>query len=53
MNLRDQFKLAALCLMLGSGLSANGPAHAKYPDKPITMYIAFAAGGTTDITAAP
>jgi len=29
----------------------TSPVQAAYPDKPITMYVAFSAGGTTDITA--
>ena len=50
MKLGDHLKLGALCLLLSGGVIASGATHAKYPDKPITMYIAFAAGGTTDIT---
>lgn len=37
--------------MLAISFLASGIASAKYPDKPITMYVAFAAGGTTDVTA--
>ena len=37
--------------MLAISFLASGMASAKYPDKPITMYVAFAAGGTTDVTA--
>jgi len=50
MTISKRFRLAGLSLMLTGGLLASGLATAKYPDKPITMYIAFAAGGTTDIT---
>ena len=50
MKLGDRLKLAALCVLFSGGVIASGATHAKYPDKPITMYIAFAAGGTTDIT---
>ena len=39
-------------LLAGLSLSAPGLAGAApFPDKPITMYVAFAAGGTTDLTA--
>lgn len=50
MTISKCFRLAGLSLLLSGGLLASGLATAKYPDKPITMYIAFAAGGTTDIT---
>jgi tripartite-type tricarboxylate transporter receptor subunit TctC len=50
MTISKRFRLAGLSLLLTGGLLASGLASAKYPDKPITMYIAFAAGGTTDIT---
>lgn len=50
MTISKRFRLAGLSLLLTGGLLASGLAAAKYPDKPITMYIAFAAGGTTDIT---
>ncbi len=36
---------AAICLL------NTGMAEAAFPDKPITLYVAFSAGGTTDITA--
>jgi tripartite-type tricarboxylate transporter receptor subunit TctC len=32
-------------------LMSLGTATAQYPNKPITMYVAFAAGGTADVTA--
>lgn len=38
-------------LTLTIGCLTSEVALAKYPDKPITMYVAFAAGGTTDLTA--
>ena len=51
MKLSQRFRLAGISLLMASSLIASGLATAKYPDKPITMYVAFAAGGTTDITA--
>lgn len=41
----------ASALMLATGFTAAGAASAAYPDKTITMYVAYAAGGTTDVTA--
>ena len=51
MKLRQRFRLAGMSLFTAASMIASGLAIAKYPDKPITMYVAFAAGGTTDITA--
>jgi hypothetical protein len=51
MKVSQRFRLAGINLLMASGMIASGLATAKYPDKPITMYVAFAAGGTTDITA--
>ncbi len=51
MKFNHPLRRLTLGLLLASGLLTNGMANAKYPDKPITMYVAFAAGGTTDVTA--
>ena len=51
MKLRQRFRLAGMSLFTAASMISSGLAIAKYPDKPITMYVAFAAGGTTDITA--
>lgn len=49
MNRRVVLGLAALCM--GAGVfSASAPAQAAaYPDKPVTIYIGFSAGGPTDM----
>jgi len=44
-------KMVLTTLALAVGMTAVGTAAAKYPDKTITMYVAFSAGGTTDLTA--
>lgn len=39
-------------VMSGMALSLSGPSFAEdFPKEPITMYVAYAAGGTTDLTA--
>jgi len=46
--------LKLVCAALGLQLTALAPAPAvadTYPDKPITLYIGYAAGATTDLTA--
>lgn len=43
-------KLASAVVMM-AGVSVAGSALAAYPDKTITIYVAYAAGGTTDVTA--
>ena len=44
----NQIASRILAALLTIGVSQ---AMAAYPDKPITLYVAFSAGGTTDITA--
>jgi tripartite-type tricarboxylate transporter receptor subunit TctC len=40
-----------LLLALAFGLFLLSPAKAEYPDRPITMVVAYAPGGSTDVTA--
>lgn len=40
--------LLTTCALL---FGASAAAHAEYPDKPITMVVAYGAGGSTDVTA--
>lgn len=46
-----KFKALVCSLAMASGLCAMGSAAAAFPDKTITMYVAYSAGGTTDLTA--
>ena len=41
----------ALAIAVGSGVVSSSYARAEYPDKPITMIVPWAAGGSTDQTA--
>jgi len=51
MNLKKSLN-TLLAAVLGTGLVISGVAHAqKYPDKPITLVVPFAAGGPTDTIA--
>mgnify|MGYP001061519998 CR=1 FL=1 len=51
--MREMLKIGALCFLLfltvPVGLFAQDPE--KYPDRPVTLQHAFAAGGSTDLTA--
>lgn len=51
MKLNAISRLGTIAATLAAGLLSYSTAFAKYPDKPITMYVAFAAGATTDLTA--
>ena len=51
MKLNAISRLGTIAATLTVGLLSYSTAFAKYPDKPITMYVAFAAGATTDLTA--
>jgi tripartite-type tricarboxylate transporter receptor subunit TctC len=49
---RHRFSTLCASALAGLLVAAAPVTHAAtFPDKPITMYVAFAAGGTTDITA--
>ena len=51
-NPRARFAATCTATLAGLAIAAvPGACAAAFPDKPITMYVAFAAGGTTDITA--
>lgn len=45
------FARLALAALLAIGLIGAGHAHAKYPEKPINMIVAFTAGGSSDVQA--
>jgi tripartite-type tricarboxylate transporter receptor subunit TctC len=51
MNIHPRYRLGTIAATIAAGLLLHSTAFAKYPDKPITMYVAFAAGATTDLTA--
>ena len=45
-------KLLALALVAGSGaITAQAPAFAAYPERPVTAIVSFPAGGATDLVA--
>ncbi len=48
---RKQFGRMALAAGLALGLGATASAQSSYPNKPITMVVPAAAGGTTDLAA--
>ena len=49
LGLRYLLLTLLVCAIVWGGL--NNSAHAAYPEKGITVYVAFSAGGTTDLTA--
>lgn len=51
MKIKSFLKQASIAGTLLSSLTLPVVAQAQYPDKPITLYVAFAAGATTDVTA--
>ena len=51
MKTKKSHRLSALAASLVAGMLIHSAAFSKYPDKSITMYVAFAAGATTDLTA--
>ena len=51
MNFKNKFRFATFAAAMTTSMLMHSTAFAKYPDKPITMYVAFAAGATTDLTA--
>jgi tripartite-type tricarboxylate transporter receptor subunit TctC len=51
MKMKSFIKRASIAGALLSSLTLPVAAQAQYPDKPITLYVAFAAGATTDVTA--
>lgn len=51
MMTRSRFLTLTAGLMTLAAVGAAGPAQAAYPEKPITMVVAYDAGGSTDVTA--
>lgn len=51
MNIQPTYRLGTIAATIATSLFLHSTAFAKYPDKTITMYVAFAAGATTDLTA--
>ena len=46
-----KLKKLTSAVVMATGVLAAGSAFAAYPDKTITVYVSYAAGGTTDVTA--
>ena len=51
MKIKSFLQRASVAGALLSAFALPVGAQAQYPDKPITLYVAFAAGATTDVTA--
>lgn len=51
MTIHPKYRLGTIAATIAASMLLHSTAFAKYPDKPITMYVAFAAGATTDLTA--
>lgn len=51
MKINTTFRTLSVAGALLASSMLPTSAQAQYPDKPITLYVAFAAGATTDVTA--